>query len=573
MATATTNATVAMARSHQALQVRQAAAVQVALSAIWDETMDPHDITKSFQAFREKAAPLIGAGRTLAERQATAYYQTLLAYKGLDPADLAGLAKKDFPKSAIKASLTGATGKHLNKAYFLNAKGLPNTAVLAQAKADMLGSAKRQILNASRDHLVAISRAHKHIKGWARVTDGKPCGFCAMLVGRGPVYSEHTAGFESHDKCGCSVRLVTYDEADGGWTDDAKAYRWAYDNGYQDIRQLTSEQLAAVNAARRAAGKGPKRSTLLSARWVNGYTSDDILKLYADEMAASSRALKKTPDGMPFPRLGASESYAEAAKHVNPHYSWSADYQNNCHLVSAAMELRARGYNVQALATIGAQGRYLPQMERDWLDATGEHRPFTNVQDAVGRKLAAGARLDKAIAEVTADYPDGARGFITGSWRRGGAHIWNWEKVNGKIVYYDGQPDGLTPDDVAGYLSRLKADRVSILRLDDLTPADRVKDLVTEGIEDTPVGHRQASIAYAERQIEAAKADVTALRDLIASPLPSPSDLSPDEYTAALKRRMEANAYAPAIEKMIGTLEAQLAEYRARVAKLEAMAL
>ncbi|MDR6868709.1 hypothetical protein J2Y69_003333 [Microbacterium resistens] len=279
---------VAMARSHQLAQVRQAAAVQAALAALWDETLDPTDITKSFLAFREKATPIIGTGRVLAERQATTYYRNLLAWKGLDTSDLADLAKKTYPTSAIQASLSGATGKHLNKAYFLNAKGLPNSAVLAQAKADMLGSAKRQIINASRDHLIAISKAHKKIKGWARVSDGNPCGFCAMLVGRGPVYSEDTANFDAHDRCGCSVRLVTYDEEDGGWTEDAKAYHWAYENGYQDIRQLSAADLSAINAVRRAAGQRQKTSALISARWVNGYTSDDILKLYADDLATKA---------------------------------------------------------------------------------------------------------------------------------------------------------------------------------------------------------------------------------------------------------------------------------------------
>lgn len=229
--TSATNAAVTMARSHQAEQVRSAAAVQVALSALWDETIDPDDIPRTFLIFREKAVALIGTGRVLSERKATDYYLKLLAFKGLDPGDLADFTAARFPVAAIKASLSGATGKHLNKAYFLSTRNLPNSALLALAKDDMLGSAKRQILNASRSHLVALSRAHRKIKGWARVSDGSPCSFCSMLIGRGPVYSEDTAGFDAHDRCGCSVRLVTYDEEDGGWTDDARRYRdaWAAD--------------------------------------------------------------------------------------------------------------------------------------------------------------------------------------------------------------------------------------------------------------------------------------------------------------------------------------------------------
>lgn len=41
--------------------------------------------------------------------------------------------------------------------------------------------------------------------GWIRVSDGDPCAFCSMLLGRGPVYKEETAGFEAHDHCCCSA--------------------------------------------------------------------------------------------------------------------------------------------------------------------------------------------------------------------------------------------------------------------------------------------------------------------------------------------------------------------------------
>lgn len=77
--------------------------------------------------------------------------------------------------------------------------------------------------------------------GYRRVTDGKPCAFCAMLASRGPVYSEETAFFESHHHCGCSAEIVYGDwvpsdeEADwaavykaaAGMADDAGEYRLA----------------------------------------------------------------------------------------------------------------------------------------------------------------------------------------------------------------------------------------------------------------------------------------------------------------------------------------------------------
>jgi hypothetical protein len=51
--------------------------------------------------------------------------------------------------------------------------------------------------------------------GWARVTDAKPCAFCALLASRGPVYkSERTAAFQAHNHCACMPAAVfSHDEA------------------------------------------------------------------------------------------------------------------------------------------------------------------------------------------------------------------------------------------------------------------------------------------------------------------------------------------------------------------------
>ncbi|QDF14178.1 ADP-ribosyltransferase domain and MuF-like fusion protein [Microbacterium phage IAmGroot] len=261
-------ASLAMARSHQAQQIAQAAAVQAALSELWDQTIDPNDVSRSFLLFREKAATLIGGGRLLSERKAAQYYSTVLAAKGLDPLDVSKVTTKPLSAGAIKGSLSAASSKSLARAAYLQSQGLPSAQALAAAKSNMLGSAKRQVLNAGRSHLVAMSRAHKGIRGWARVSDGNPCGFCAMLVGRGPVYSEDTVHFQAHDRCGCSARLVTWDDEDGGWSDDAKAYRWAYENGL-------------LVAHTRGGHKN-----LSSAHWANGLTADDVIRLWADEQAA-----------------------------------------------------------------------------------------------------------------------------------------------------------------------------------------------------------------------------------------------------------------------------------------------
>ena len=47
----------------------------------------------------------------------------------------------------------------------------------------------------------------------ARVTDGAPCAFCAMLAGRGAVYhSTETASVPRARRCGCGSELVYGDD-------------------------------------------------------------------------------------------------------------------------------------------------------------------------------------------------------------------------------------------------------------------------------------------------------------------------------------------------------------------------
>jgi len=64
------------------------------------------------------------------------------------------------------------------------------------------GGLQRIIANADRDTVRLSSVQDRGARGWARAGAGQ-CDFCQMLIGRGAVYTEATADFESHDHCGC----------------------------------------------------------------------------------------------------------------------------------------------------------------------------------------------------------------------------------------------------------------------------------------------------------------------------------------------------------------------------------
>jgi hypothetical protein len=91
------------------------------------------------------------------------------------------------------------------------------------------GSASRQVLNGGRQATLTSVAADQQAIGWARLTDGNPCAFCALLAGRGPVYkSEQSAGFQAHDHCAC-IPVAVFSKA-APWPGNARAYRRLYND-------------------------------------------------------------------------------------------------------------------------------------------------------------------------------------------------------------------------------------------------------------------------------------------------------------------------------------------------------
>jgi hypothetical protein len=66
------------------------------------------------------------------------------------------------------------------------------------------GGVTKRIANGARDVVTRSSIADPSSSGWMRVGAGN-CDFCAMLIGRGAVYSEAGVDFASHDHCNCGA--------------------------------------------------------------------------------------------------------------------------------------------------------------------------------------------------------------------------------------------------------------------------------------------------------------------------------------------------------------------------------
>ncbi len=54
------------------------------------------------------------------------------------------------------------------------------------------GAADREVLRAGRDLIDRASRQDRRVVGRARITDGNPCAFCAMLASRGAIYTSQS---------------------------------------------------------------------------------------------------------------------------------------------------------------------------------------------------------------------------------------------------------------------------------------------------------------------------------------------------------------------------------------------
>ncbi|WWV91838.1 head maturation protease [Microbacterium phage phiMiGM15] len=229
-----------LARAHMAKQVADTARIQAAMVRLWDETIDPADLTGSFTVFRERALPLIESGRSISKAEAQRYFEAMHNVSGLD-SKLADVYEKGWSPRFARSSLSYVAGKPLARAEAIRRAGGDPTAELEKARDAVLGSAKRHVLNSGRERIIGLTKTTGYGR-WARVSDGAPCAFCLMLVGRGPVYTSTTATFRSHDRCGCSARPVLATES--GWSEQARQAQALYrkGNGLVGLRQLLAEE-------------------------------------------------------------------------------------------------------------------------------------------------------------------------------------------------------------------------------------------------------------------------------------------------------------------------------------------
>lgn len=238
MANATT-----LAHDHMVHQVQDAAVIQAGLSLAFDKTLNTADLDRSFPTFLRASLALVSAGHDKAVQTATNYYGAAKKGAGFESVvPLIAAPKLNLEHVAEDLLVSGPVSI---KTYLSNGLGL--AAATEKAKANVLRVGKSRTLEGGREHLINLTKNDKDAVAWSRVSDGQPCHFCAMLVSRGPVYSEKTSDFKAHRGCGCSVRPVFKDEADGGWSPDAKALSELWEAEGGDLALWRKAYSGAVN--------------------------------------------------------------------------------------------------------------------------------------------------------------------------------------------------------------------------------------------------------------------------------------------------------------------------------------
>ena len=200
--------------------------------------------------------------------------------------------------------------------------------------------------------------------------------------------------------------------------------------------------------------------------------------------------------------------FVRTSDSVNPNYGKDRGYGINCDRVAQAAELQARGYDVKAghNSTHIEDGRdkAFSYTDRQWREygrirprdsletasrkhdkgvsnadlslATGWRTKDGNIRQFYRAQLkTAKSRNARTVKDMTDSVPDGARGYATCIWKgkNAGGHIWNWEKKDGKIQFFEFQTKrGRIVS--SEYLEDARDGSLQMIRMDDMVPTDEV---------------------------------------------------------------------------------------------------
>ncbi|MFA7297326.1 MAG: hypothetical protein WC211_09125 [Dehalococcoidia bacterium] len=197
---ATTLAGSWLTERHRTAQLALRALALRQVLEIWP-AFDVEDAARSWPAVESALLAVVGERRAISASLAAGYFEAFRRAEGVDGAAVPVLAA--FDDGAVARARTSLQVTGYVTTERLRSLKHPDPARVALVRVS--GAVTRQVFDGGRETLLASVRSDRRARGWARVTSGDPCGFCAMLGSRGAVYTATSGGFQAHDHCSCSL--------------------------------------------------------------------------------------------------------------------------------------------------------------------------------------------------------------------------------------------------------------------------------------------------------------------------------------------------------------------------------
>jgi hypothetical protein len=170
-------------------------------------TADPADIDAWWQQTGGRAEELTAAAAGSASQLGARYLVAHAAAEGVRLAATPALPGPQVIATALRVAAVVAFKLHQARTGDVEAS-------LRTMATTLSGTAVRLTLNGQRDTVMATFAQREQIAGWQRVGGTRPCAFCAMLIGRGAVYSKTTVDFQAHDHDHCTPEPLYRRERD-----------------------------------------------------------------------------------------------------------------------------------------------------------------------------------------------------------------------------------------------------------------------------------------------------------------------------------------------------------------------
>lgn len=207
------------------------------LMRVWP-LLDPTDLDGTTERWLDAALAVIDSQRNVTANLAAQYLRAFRALEaGAGPFTIPPLSPLNVEQVTTSLLVTGP----IKVKDGMGRRGLQEA--MQQALVASTGAGDRHAVNGGREVIGNTIQSDTRCRGYQRVTSGKPCGFCAMLASRGPVYFSGSftdsdprfygpGASKVHDHCRCTTEPIYGDTAG---TAQGKRYADLYDQVRRDI--------------------------------------------------------------------------------------------------------------------------------------------------------------------------------------------------------------------------------------------------------------------------------------------------------------------------------------------------